>query len=70
MPGGRISQITAVTGGQRGARGRTWIHIFYDADFWTVPGGDFDAAASASRSVKAPGIYIWGITDRMVGGVL
>jgi hypothetical protein len=29
----------------------TWLHTFWPTDFWTTPGGDFDAAISASAVV-------------------
>ncbi len=38
----------------------TWLHRFYDASFWTTPGGDFVPAASASTSVNSVGtVYSW-----------
>ena len=37
----------------------TWIHTFYNTSFWTLPGGDFTAAASATTSVNAVGFYSW-----------
>ena len=37
----------------------TWIHTFYSNSFWTSPGGDFTAAASATTSVNAVGFYSW-----------
>ena len=47
----------------------TWIHTFFDTDLWNTPGGDFDATASASRSVDQNGSYTWGSTTRMVADV-
>jgi hypothetical protein len=29
----------------------TWMHTFYDDEFWAVPGGDYDAAASGAAIV-------------------
>jgi hypothetical protein len=38
----------------------TWIHTFYDTDFWTAAGGDFDPAVSASTMVSdLLGPYVW-----------
>lgn len=37
----------------------TWIHRFYNTQFWSAPGGDFAPAASASTSVDAIGDYTW-----------
>jgi hypothetical protein len=31
----------------------TWIHTFYDTDFWIADGGDFDPTVSASAMVGA-----------------
>ena len=37
----------------------TWLHTFFNSSFWSNPGGDFDAAASAISSVNAVGFYSW-----------
>jgi spore coat protein A len=38
----------------------TWLHTFFDHDFWASPGGDFTATASASTSVGTAGsAYSW-----------
>lgn len=37
----------------------TWLHTFFSSSFWDNPGGDFSAAASASRSVGGTGLYAW-----------
>ncbi len=37
----------------------TWVHSFYDTHTWSTVGGDFEADASASRSVSAAGSYTW-----------
>lgn len=37
----------------------SWFHTFYDTDFWTTPGGDFVAGASATTSVDDLGAYSW-----------
>jgi spore coat protein A len=41
----------------------TWIHTFYDTSFWTTPGGDYVAPASASQDVLALGPYSWTSTQ-------
>lgn len=46
----------------------TWLHTFYDQEFWTSPGGDF-GAASASILVAGNGFYTWGSTPGMVADV-
>ena len=35
----------------------TWLHRFFSTQFWSTPGGDFAAAASASLSVGGTGSY-------------
>ena len=47
----------------------TWIHTFYDTQFWTNTGGDFESMASASQSVGDITFYSWGSTDQMVSDV-
>lgn len=37
----------------------TWLHTFYNTDFWSNPGGDFDPVASADRLVGGIGFYTW-----------
>ena len=37
----------------------TWIHTFFNTEFWLSPGGDFDAAASATIMVGFEGSYTW-----------
>jgi hypothetical protein len=43
----------------------TWIHTFYDTDFWTLPGGDFLGTETASQVVDQNGFYTWS-SDSMV----
>jgi|SRR5215471_4307036 len=35
----------------------TWLHTFYDTDFWAQPGGDFADAVSGSAAVSEVGFY-------------
>jgi hypothetical protein len=48
----------------------TWLHTFYPDQFWTSPGGDFDATASGQQSVSsAPGPVTWGTSPAMIADV-
>jgi hypothetical protein len=47
----------------------TWVHTFYDADFWVKPGGHFVPSASATTSVVGQNAsYSWE-SQRMVNDV-
>ncbi|MDH4070625.1 MAG: DNRLRE domain-containing protein [Ignavibacteria bacterium] len=52
---------TSSSGGGTGAPSTTgdatWIHTFYDSDFWTSAGGDFAMLPSVSLSVDDVGTY-------------
>jgi FtsP/CotA-like multicopper oxidase with cupredoxin domain len=37
----------------------TWLHTFYDTDFWATPGGDFVSTPSAQTQVGGTGFYDW-----------
>ncbi len=37
----------------------TWLHTFFDTAFWTLPGGDFTDAPSATVTVDQVGTYSW-----------
>jgi hypothetical protein len=56
-------------GGPATAGDATWLHTFYNTDFWTTAGGDFVAAASAVTDVNEIGFYTWGSTRQMVADV-
>jgi hypothetical protein len=43
----------------------TWVHTFYDDEFWVRPGGQFVRRASASRLVGASDFYTWESTHKM-----
>ncbi len=47
----------------------TWIHTFFNTDFWANPGGDFLAFPSASIVVDQIGFYTWSSTTGMVTDV-
>ncbi len=54
------------TGGPASGGDATWLHNFHDTSFWSVPGGDFEAIASATTSAPTSGPVIWDSTSRMV----
>lgn len=37
----------------------TWIHTFFDTDFWPSAGGDFSPVVSASQIVDSVAFYVW-----------
>jgi spore coat protein A len=37
----------------------TWLHTFYDTQFWSSAGGDFQASPSDTTSVDGNGFYDW-----------
>jgi hypothetical protein len=47
----------------------TWIHTFFDQDFWTNPGGDYAGTPSGSMIVNQPQRYTWPSTAQMVSEV-
>lgn len=47
----------------------TWIHTFFDTQFWTTAGGDFSATTSGGQTVGGSGTYVWGPTVEMVTDV-
>jgi hypothetical protein len=53
------SSTTAGSGAASTAGDATWIHAFFPGTLWTGAGGDFVAAASASRTVTGVGSYAW-----------
>jgi FtsP/CotA-like multicopper oxidase with cupredoxin domain len=56
-------------GGPAATGDATWLHTFFNTDFWSSPGGDFDAAGSAFTAVGGNGAYTWASTARMVSDV-
>ena len=40
----------------------TWLHTFYDTDFWIQVGGDFSPTVSSSAAVSSPGFYTFDST--------
>jgi len=37
----------------------TWVHTFFDTQFWNAQGGDFAATPSATTTVDQVGTYTW-----------
>jgi len=58
-------------GGAPAASGdATWLHTFYDTDFWLNPGGDYTSTASAATLVtNTLGYYSWGSTMTMTNDI-
>jgi hypothetical protein len=47
----------------------TWLHTFYDTQFWAMPGGDFAPDPSGFTAVGSPGVYVWGTTPALEADV-
>lgn len=47
----------------------TWLHSFFDTDFWNSEGGDFVGSASATMAVDNPGVYTFASNPSMLGDV-
>ena len=47
----------------------TWIHTFFDTEFWVHNGGQFTGRASATNDVAGSGFYTWESTNRLVADV-
>jgi len=47
----------------------TWVHRFYDSEFWASPGGDFDSTPHGVSRVDQIGPYLWNSTPEMVADV-
>ncbi len=47
----------------------TWIHTFYDSQFWSSTGGDYEPSVSATNSVNADGIFIEWNASGMINDV-
>jgi hypothetical protein len=44
----------------------TWLHAFWDTDFWVRPGGQFLGRSSAVQVVAGAGFYTWSSTEHLV----
>lgn len=55
----------SVAGGEEGAGeypmmgDATWLHTFFNTQFWTAPGGDLAPTSSATTIVGSNGFYTW-----------
>lgn len=47
----------------------TWIHTFYDTEFWEYAGGQFVGRASAALEVDGPGAYDVASTPKLLADV-
>ena len=47
----------------------TWLHTFYDYDYWVQQGGQYVANASASETVGGNDFYTWQSTNQTVNNV-
>lgn len=47
----------------------TWLHTFYDTQFWTTEGGDYDPVALATVSIGTSGSFWWGSNAAMIAEV-
>lgn len=47
----------------------TWLHTFYEDQFWQTPGGDFRAEPSATALVTGEGFFTWGTDPQLVADV-
>jgi len=52
-------------GAPSGPGDATWIHTFWDSDFWAHDGGQFIGRASAELEVGGSGFYTWKRTVRL-----
>ena len=69
---GEGSTVASGGGGGGGPASKgdaTWLHTFLADKFWSRPGGDFEAASSASIVVEGLRAYEWGLTAQMVADV-
>lgn len=58
------------SGGLAAPGDATWKHTFYDSQFWSTLGGDFDPTASAAAIIGQDfGFYTWTSTSAMVADV-
>jgi len=56
-------------GAPSGPGDATWIHTFWDSDFWVQAGGQFLGRASAELEVGASDFYAWDSTVHLVQDV-
>ncbi len=56
-------------GGPATTNDATWLHTFFDTQFWSTAGGDFQLTPSATQVVGDVGFYRWGPTPEMIADV-
>ncbi len=47
----------------------TWLHTFFNTNFWAMAGGDFSTTVSSSASVGGIRSYTWGPTAQLISDV-
>jgi hypothetical protein len=47
----------------------TWLHAFYDGDFWVRPGGSFVRRIGAGQEIGATGFFTWESTRHLIQDV-
>jgi hypothetical protein len=47
----------------------TWLHTFFDYDYWVQSGGHYVASASATATVGGNDFYTWQSTNQLVNNV-
>ena len=67
--GGTVASGGGGGGGPASKGGATWLHTFFSDKFWSRPGGEFEATASASIDAEGIRAYEWGSTDPLVADV-
>lgn len=50
------------SGGPAAPGDATWLHTFYDSQFWSTPGGDYSTVVTSSAAVSSPGFYTFDST--------
>jgi hypothetical protein len=64
-----LSSSSGGGGAPSGPGDATWIHTFWDTDFWVHSGGQFLGRASAELEVGSSGLYTWDSTVHLVQDV-
>lgn len=63
------SSATGGSGDDAAPGDATWLHTFFDDEFWARPGGDFAPEASATLVVGDAGEFVWPSTPAAVADV-
>jgi hypothetical protein len=67
---GEAGSTGSGTGGPSQTGDATWLHTFFNNQFWANAGGDFSATASAVTTVGSQGaFYTWNVTSQLVADV-